>query len=58
MQRKEKTVVARVEVEFYNEIQDYLEGIDLAVGQLIRFALKEYMWGHPKSNFIKRKKND
>lgn len=46
---KDKWLGARVEASLAQEVVEYIGNADMTMGQLLRAAVKEYMWSHPRS---------
>lgn len=44
---KTKSIGARVSDEMFAEVQAWLDFHEITMGQLVRSATREYMWGHP-----------
>lgn len=45
---KNKWIGVRVDAELEADVNSYIENADMTTGQLVRAALKEFMWAHPK----------
>jgi hypothetical protein len=46
---KDKWLGARVEESLFKEVSEYIDAADMNMGELVRNAVKEYMWSHPKN---------
>jgi len=44
---KSRTLAARADKQLFDEVTTYTEEADVSMGELIRKALREYMWAHP-----------
>ena len=47
-QVKDKWLAARADDELFTEVGEYIEAANTTMGELIRKAVKEYLWAHPK----------
>lgn len=46
---KDKWLGARVDDALFKEVNEYVDVADTSMGDLVRKAVKEYMWSHPVS---------
>lgn len=61
MERKSKIknrfITARVDITTEQKILEYAKETDTFMGDLVRLAVKEYMWSHPAKLIKERKEN-
>lgn len=55
---KDKWVGARVDTALYDEVDKYIDAADMNMGDLVRKAVKEYMWAHPKNASVQPAEGD
>ena len=47
---KNKWLGARADDPLFEEVSAYIDAADMTMGQLVRTAVKEYMWAHPRNS--------
>lgn len=45
---KSKWLGARADDLLFGEVTQYIEASEMTMGDLVRTAVKEYMWAHPR----------